>query len=565
MPRPALRPLPLILLLAGGTAAHAQGLLQQPITGGAFPPTTGTLPQTGIDARVGDLRGYFAQAFGNLPPPEAATHTFTYSAGIDVSETYDTDAVSSVNGKGTHDIITRISPSVGVIADSARVTGSLYYAPAVSIYTYHGNQGSIDQNLNAAVTAVAIPDWLFLDVRAYAAQQSVTGFNGPNGTTVLNRSNEVQSSSFSFSPTLRHRFGGLAIAQLGYTLSRTQYSTGNTFNVAPQVLNQTGLTTAQVLQSLNQTSITEGENAFLGTGEDFGRVSDAITAVATQSSGSGTLTTARNTSIANNFGYAFSEAVAVTASIGHEDIRYSGPTPFKQSDLTWSLGAHLVPNPDSSIDLGYGHQQGASSFYLNGNYALTANTHIFATYSQGIGTNASNLQSAVAGTSVGPNGITFNPVTNAPVVLTNNFAGVRPGLFRTTTESVSAVLVHPRDIYNVTLNHSTNSQLESGIAGSEINNSSTSTSGSVSWGHDLSVDLHANVLAQYGVNSGSGFTNLGFANNQSSYLLNANVSYSVSDTLYLSASFTQTNGATGFTGTTGSRQIAVVSLHKTIY
>ena len=87
----------------------------------------------------------------------------------------------------------------------------------------------------------------------------------------------------------------------------------------------------------------------------------------------------------------------------------------------------------------------------------------------------------------------------------------------------------------------------------------------MSWGHDLSIDLHSNLLANYGINSGNGVSNQGFGNNQNSYLLNATLTYSVSDTLSVSGSFTQTNAPSGFNGHVGSREIAIVTLHKTFF
>ena len=77
--------------------------------------------------------------------------------------------------------------------------------------------------------------------------------------------------------------------------------------------------------------------------------------------------------------------------------------------------------------------------------------------------------------------------------------------------------------------------------------------------------MHSNVLASYGINSGQGVNNQGFGDSQGSYTLSASLSYSVSDTLSLSGSLTQTNAPSGIDGRAGSREIAVVTIHKTIY
>ena len=167
MPRPALRLLVLALLLAAGSAARAQGFNAPTGDTGYLPPAGGGgyVPPAGIDTRVGDLRGYFNQAFGNVPA--AVAPTIIYSAGIDASETYDTDAVNT--DKGSHDWITQITPSLGVTADTARITGSLFYNPSLVLFAYHGNQSHIAQSLNAAATGIVIPDWLYLDVRGFIA------------------------------------------------------------------------------------------------------------------------------------------------------------------------------------------------------------------------------------------------------------------------------------------------------------------------------------------------------------------------------------------------------------
>jgi uncharacterized protein (PEP-CTERM system associated) len=543
----AFRLLLVALPLACGTAALAQGLPPPPMTGGYTPATGGVLPPAGVDTRVGDLRGYFAQAFGNIPAPQAPA--IAYSAGLDVSEIYDTNAVTS--DKGTHDFITQITPSLGVIADTARLTGSLFYNPSAIFFVYHGNQNHVAQNLNAASTAVVIPDWLFLDLRGYASEQAISGLNGPTSTTTLSRSNSVLTYSFSAAPTLRHQFGGLAVAELGYTISYTTYNTGTT--------------TTPTQQALNQNTVTQGEHGLLSTGEDFGRLNNTLFANASQSTGSGLLATSHDNTITDTISYAISYSLSVNASVGYENLQYSGGNGYNTKGTTWSFGGHWAPSPDTSIDAGYGHNQGQTTFYLNASFTPAPNTHVFATRSQSVGTNTTNLQRSVANTSVGPNGVTFINNTNTPTLLTNNFIGVQPGLFRTTTTSVTAVVTHPRDLYTVGLTHSDSSQLSNGIEGSTVNNSSTSTYGTASWGHELSADLHSDILVDYGVNSGSGVTNQGFSNNQNSYLLNGVLTYSVSETLSVSASLTQTNAPSGVNGKTGSREIAIVSLHKTFF
>jgi uncharacterized protein (PEP-CTERM system associated) len=532
-------------MLAAGVAAW--------VACGATARAQGLLPGTAVDTRVGDLRGYFEQAFGRVVPPEAATHGWTFSGGIDVSETYDTGVPIATNGNRylAHDLITRIAPSVGVSGDSARLVGSLFYSPAVNIYAFHGNQNGIDHNLNGAATATVVPDLFFVDLRAYAAQQSIAGFAGPGGTTALSRSDQVQTTSFSIAPTLRHRFGSIATAELGYTVTRTAFDAGG--NV---------ITTPGAAQSLNQTVITQQEHAVFGTGEDFGQFNDSLSAVAAQNGGTGPLKGAHSDSITDTAAYALTRTLVVTGSIGHEEIVYGSFNPYKINDMTWSGGLRWTPNPDSDIAVGYGHQQGGSSLYLDATYAASANTRIYARYSQGVGTAAENLQNAVATSTVGPTGITVDRTTGTPVALNNNFFATQPGLYRTKRGSLSGVVLWPRDMFNLTVQRDETTQVAGSVAGSPATSNTFSTSGtvgSVAWSHDLSESLHSNALVQYGLRTTPGISN----KSQGSILLNVGLVYAVSDTLSLSAQYTHTTEPLGFGASNVPREIAVVAVHKT--
>jgi uncharacterized protein (PEP-CTERM system associated) len=527
------------------------------VAGGATARAQGVLPETGVDTRVGDLRGYFEQAFGQVPV-EAGTRSWTYSAAVDVSETYDTDVPISSNGNSreAHDLITRITPSVGVTGDSAQLTGTLFYSPTVNIYTFHGNQNGIDQNLNAAATATVIPDLFFVDVRAYAAEQALSGYNGPTGTTQVGSSNEALTTSFSISPTLRHSFSTVADAELGYTFSRTAFAANS----------QVATATAQ---AVNQNFISQEEFATVSTGQDFGQFNDSVSAQATQTNGTGSLSGASSDVITNTASYALTHSITVTGSIGYEDYTYGGGNPYKINDVTWSGGLDWSPNPDSSISIGYGHQQGNSSFYLNGTYAPTADTRIYARYSQGVGTEAQNLQAAVASSTVSSTGVVIDRTTGQPVLLTNNFFVTQTGLFRTTNASANAVLLWPRDLFTLSVTYQETSQLENGVASAGIVGSSSSSSGkygSLSWSHDLSDDLHTNALVQYGYNTGTNpGTGVVSNGNQGSLLVNAGMSYSISDTLSVSAQFTVTTGPTGIGTSSGVQEIAIVSIHKVFF
>jgi uncharacterized protein (PEP-CTERM system associated) len=355
-------------------------------------------------------------------------------------------------------------------------------------------------------------------------------------------------------PTLRHTFSSWATAELGYQISRTSYNAGD--NVP-----------TNEAQTVNQNVTTQTEHATISTGDEFGRFNDVASAQLSQSTGSGALQGAVSDVYSNTLSYAATRTLVINGEIGHEDISYGGFDPVKINDVTWNGGLVWTPSPDTSVSLGYGHQQGGSSFNLDATYATSAYTRVYARYSQGVGTSTTNLQNAVNTTTVNSSGVTIDRNTGMVVQTSNNFFPLQPGVYRSTSGSVSGVLLWPRDLFNVGLQYQSTTQLNAGAAANTPgggSNSNTGTYGSFTWAHDLSDSLHTNFLVQYGVSNGTNGTN----GNQSSILVNLGLNYGISDTLSTSVQATYTTQPTGFesngNGTTNeAREIVVLSVHKT--
>ena len=395
----------------GGHAAQAQSQVQ------SQPQSQGLLPATGTDVRVGDLRSALGGVYDRTPAAESPAWTFTPT--LDVSETYD-DGTPLRNGHTATDFLTQVTPGIAITADSVRVTGSLYYAPSVNLYANHGSQNQIQQNLNGSATVTVVPDLLFIDLRGYASQSSLSGGQTQIGNTYVGAQNQVNNTSFSIAPYLRHRFGGTGTLVVGYSLART---TQELTNATPQA--------ASLYPSSNGNVTTQQENASFTTGENFGRIQNTASVVAIQYAGTGSLQGAYNNTVNDAVQYAVNRLVALTASIGHEDIHYGGVLPFNINDITWSGGVRLTPDEDSSLAVSYGRSDGTTSLTVDGALAPTARSRVFVRYSQGIGTSQQDLQNAVAQSTVGVGGASIDPVTGAPLLLSNYAQNQQPGIYRT--------------------------------------------------------------------------------------------------------------------------------------
>jgi uncharacterized protein (PEP-CTERM system associated) len=472
----------------------------------AAPAHAQLLPDVGTTVEIGGLR---QQLEGLFAAGTKATPGWTITPALGVEERW-TDHLPNLAGEDKSTFITALDPSVLINGQTARSNTTLIYQPTLEHYSGGGYQDQIAQNLDASSQLTLLPERLFLDLRGYAGMQSVSGGYGPNGTSAQSPQNETQLTAFSAHPYLRERFGELASAEAGVVLSRTSQSS---VAASPGQL------------PLSGQSFLSGQEYFdLASGPDLGRTSAGLTISGTQTSGTGVMNNAHRTDATLQLGYAITRNLTALASLGYQDIHYSGSPPFNYSGLSWSGGAHWVPNPDSSITATYGRRDGADSAQLDASYAPTARTRIYARYSQGLASGLEQLLNAVNGSTLDPQG---NPVdrTNAPVQIANSFYGTTDDLARVSTASVTATLLLERDAISASFNRQQSHQLAAAGAGLQ------NTSGyyaSLTWQRDLRPNLTASTYVQWGTWRNTLTTG---AQNFDSLVFSLNLAYLISETL----------------------------------
>jgi uncharacterized protein (PEP-CTERM system associated) len=451
----------------------------------AAPAHAQLLPDVGTTVEIGglhqQLEGLFA-AGTTLQPGTGVTPGWTITPAVGVEERW-TDHLQALGGENKSAFVTALDPSVLINGATARTNTTLTYNPTLEYYSSGGYQDRITQNLNASSQLTLVPERLFLDLRGYASMQPTTGGYGPNNTIVVSRQNETQLTAFSAHPYVRERFGDLASAEAGATLSRTS---------------QSSLAASPGQLPLSAQNFLSGQEYLdLASGPDFGRTSADLTISTSQSSGTGVMSGAHRTDAALQLGYAITRNLTALASLGYQDIHYGGSPPFSYSGLSWSGGAHWVPNPDSSITATYGRWEGADSAQLDASYALTARTRIFARYSEGLTSSLGQLLNAVNGSTLDPQG---NPVdrTNTPVQIANSFYGVTDNLARVSTASVTAMLLEEHDAISASFNRQQSHQVAAAGTGVGVQNTSGYYA-SLTWQRDLRPNLTASTYVQWGI------------------------------------------------------------------
>jgi uncharacterized protein (PEP-CTERM system associated) len=484
-----------------------------------------------------------------------------------------TDNVLQVHSPMRWDLTTLISPGIAINGNTPRAQVRLDYAPVVIINARTGNQNALNQQLNANATITAIDEWAFLDLRAVSGIQSLRGAAGyggsigasdlggitagangilSNGVPSANLQDQQQTASFGISPYVFHEFGDFGTVKLGYSYNLSQSSPVTGFKLSPF---PTGGSNTQRLTS-NEQTFTYRSGDFLN---DFQDTVDVDFLQSTSSSQFGGITptgqliitptsfTSSRQTISNALNYAVTRSLTLTVSVGHETIKYSGNSALNIDDLTWSVGGTWVPNPNSSLTLSYGHQQGADSFAFNGRYQLTPRTAITASYTDTLGTQLENLQRQLNQGVVGPSGTFINGQTGGPLFGSTNQLPVQPGVFRFKTFSASANTEFSRDTVSATVTVS--NQVSSGAAVTG-QTTSQSTGLSLQWSHDMRPDLRWTTAASYNVVTG------GFGGNSTSFAFNTGLLYTLSESLSASVRYS-------FFRTTS--QNALFSLYEDIF
>ena len=509
----------------------------------------GLQPALGPDGGIGDLRQQFQRAYQTQPA--ATIPGWTISPSLDLAGAWTSNVNSNGSGNSKSGFYTTVMPGLVAQGSTQYVTGGIYLAPSLSYYPTAPNENQIGGNGSANVNVTVIPETLFVRLTGLSSESSRSGGIGQNGTTPIAEQDKLQTSSYSISPLLQHRFGGVGLAELGYNFSQIITAGGNPAVSSPF--------TAPVQ---NGTTTTNGAHAAFTTGEDLGRLSLSALANYQTFNGVGVLSNAHRYVETIDVGYALSRLIALVGELGHENLHYAGLTPYSVNDTIWNGGFRLTPDPDSTLTVRYGHVDGANGLSVDANYALTASIRLYARYSKGLSTQQEGLQEELATSDLNALGQPVDRVTGVPLLTTNNFSGAQGSLYRTDLFSGGLVALEDRNTYSLNVVSQNNTLVSADTVGAP--NASTSTSGGLTWGRDLNPNWRSTTTIAYGYRTG---TTGNVKTTGDTVTFSVGLTWLISETLTARALYTlnvnNNNNGTPNTQTEPTANTVLVGLHKT--
>jgi hypothetical protein len=299
-----------------------------------------------------------------------------------------------------------VRPLLGLRADSARLTGSVFYAPTFSAFAGGVNQPArLDHRFGGDTTAVVVPDRVFVNARAFGSvvpilpAQRLEGDEAP-----LARDQLSQTTTFVLSPYVVQPFGTRATGIAGYTWNRTERD-GRTTSLTPGGL---PVFTPNVLT-------THTGYAALRTGEDFGRLAAEARVRGSSFEGGGAVTDGGHRALALlELRYAFTRTVAGLVEGGYESLRFGGTNPLRVDEPVWGVGVRLDPGPNTVVIARYRRRDGFDSPQIEARTALGPRTTLFADYFERLGTGLLNQADLLSTVTVDELGNTVDSRTGLP-------------------------------------------------------------------------------------------------------------------------------------------------------
>ncbi len=254
--------------------------------------------------------------------PSSGRRGVTIVPRVTVTETF-TDNATLSNISKQSDLVTEVAPGIRITSDFGRVKGYFDYSFSGRMSAQGGSGTTLQSNLTASGSVVAVENFAFIDVNASIAQQSVSGLGTQSSGSYVSNANQTETSTYRISPYLKGNLGGYADfeTRYGFAFNRSASSAAS------------DVTTQDLLLSL------KGQPSASRIGWSL----QAAQQAASYSQGRATETD----SLSGSLSYALNPQLVVTASAGQEGNNYSS----LQKERSWTSGQGIqwTPSPSTSF------------------------------------------------------------------------------------------------------------------------------------------------------------------------------------------------------------------------
>lgn len=274
-----------------------------------------------------------------LPLPALAVD-WLVQPSLRLRETYSDNALRAPGGQAQSDFITEIAPAIALVGNGPRLRVHLDYSWHKFLYA---RRADTDQHqLNASADSELVKDWLFVDATASVSRNSISPFGPQVIDDLPGTANESTVRTISISPYLRHRFRGLATAELRYTRS----------TVASGGLLSTHSDEANLLLSGEP----RGNGWSWNASHDARRTRDSK------------LAPQRMERSSVGLRYPLNSKWAATASAGTEKEGYDSLSGKAPQGRFWSLGGVWTPSPRTSVAFSTGKRFFGHTYSLDAHF-----------------------------------------------------------------------------------------------------------------------------------------------------------------------------------------------------
>lgn len=277
----------------------------------------------------------------------AAHAEVRFTSYISGSETYSDNVSQQTADLAQSSFITEVTPSFSVVSNGPRLKLSANYQ--LHLYSYSNkvdNTNNTSSQYQLNMQAKLIDQLLDLDATASRQQSSQSAFGPQGNDSQYSNSNRTNVSTYTISPTLRHRFGGTADAYLRYTRNRVDGD--------------------RVLGATNGNNIV----ASVTSGQNFSTIGWGLTATSDEFT-DGRFGTSQSQNVEASLRYRLSRTWSLTATGGYDKYDYSAQSGNTTQGASYTGGFIWTPSSRTRLQMSYGRR-----YYGNtGSMAFTFRGH----------------------------------------------------------------------------------------------------------------------------------------------------------------------------------------------
>ncbi|APA68527.1 TIGR03016 family PEP-CTERM system-associated outer membrane protein [Janthinobacterium sp. 1_2014MBL_MicDiv] len=275
-----------------------------------------------------------------LPAPASAVD-WLVKPSLRLRESYTDNALRAAPERAQSDFITEIAPAIALVGNGPRLRVHLDYSWHKFLYARRADTDS--HQLRAAGDAELVQDWFFVDAAASVSRRNISPFGPQVIDDLPDTENASTVRTTSISPYLRHRFRGVATAELRYTRNAVA-SGGDLLSVHSDEV------------ELLLAGEPRGAGWTWNASHDVRRTQDSRLAPLRMERRSAGLR------------YPLSSKWAATASGGMEREGYASVTGKAPQGRFWSLGTVWTPSPRTSVAFSTGKRYFGHTYSLDANF-----------------------------------------------------------------------------------------------------------------------------------------------------------------------------------------------------